>query len=72
MLVEQIKNGCLEIIGKLKKGDIAGAQQLGMRTILVKTGKFREDVFNKSSIKPDHVIESIAHLAKLINNLKIV
>jgi phospholysine phosphohistidine inorganic pyrophosphate phosphatase len=42
-------------------GDIEGAQKAGMRAILVKTGKYREqDV--KGDIKPDVVLDSIANL----------
>ncbi len=43
--------------------DVAGAQRLGMKGILVKTGKYREDVTKASGIMPDLVLESIADLA---------
>ena len=39
--------------------DIGGAQALGMRTILVRTGKFRPQDL-QSPIKPDRIIDSIA------------
>ncbi len=41
--------------------DIGGAQALGMRTILVRTGKFRPRDL-QSPIKPDLIIDSIADL----------
>ena len=44
--------------------DVAGAQKLGMRGILVKTGKYREDLAKNSGVKPDLVLESLAELEK--------
>ena len=42
--------------------DIGGAQAVGMKGILVKTGKYREEFARESEVKPDLVIESIAEL----------
>ena len=42
--------------------DVAGAQKLGMQGILVKTGKYREDLAKSSGVKPDLVLESLADL----------
>jgi HAD superfamily hydrolase (TIGR01458 family) len=39
--------------------DIAGAQRLGMRTALVRTGKFRPDAVEQSGIVPDAILSSI-------------
>jgi HAD superfamily hydrolase (TIGR01458 family) len=46
--------------------DIAGARKIGMRTVLVRTGKFREDTFRSAVIKPTYVIDSIASLKDII------
>ena len=43
--------------------DIGGAQTLGMRGILVKTGKYRADLARGSVVTPDLVLDSIAKLA---------
>jgi phospholysine phosphohistidine inorganic pyrophosphate phosphatase len=43
--------------------DIGGAQAAGLRTILVRTGKFRPQDL-ESTIKPDLIIESIADLLR--------
>jgi len=43
--------------------DIGGAQSAGMRTILVRTGKFRPQDL-ESAIKPDLIIDSIADLLR--------
>ncbi len=44
--------------------DIGGAQRMGMKGILVKTGKYRDDLIRSSGVKPDLVLESIAKLAE--------
>ncbi len=48
---------------------VLGAQQLGMRGCLVKTGKFREAYFMQSGIKPDFLVDSVAQLAAMIKSL---
>ena len=42
--------------------DIGGAQAVGMKGILVKTGKYREEFVAKSGVTPDAVIDSVASL----------
>lgn len=42
-------------------GDIAGAQQLGIRTVLVRTGKFQPSDLERETA-PDAVLDSIANL----------
>lgn len=49
------------MVGDDIEADI-GAQKLGMRTILVRTGKFRPDVLESSSATPDIIVNSIADL----------
>jgi len=46
--------------------DVRGAQAMGMKGILVKTGKYRADLLAGSGITPDLVLESLAELALLI------
>lgn len=43
--------------------DIHGAQEMGMQGILVKTGKYRGEVAERSGVQPDMVLESLADLA---------
>jgi len=50
------------MVGDDIESDIAGAQAHGMRTILVRTGKFRPDDVEATSIRPDGIISSIAQL----------
>lgn len=51
------------MIGDDIESDIVGAQRLGMKTILVKTGKFMPRDLKKG-VKPDIVLDSIADLMK--------
>jgi len=44
--------------------DVGGAQRLGMKGILVKTGKYRDDLAKSSGITPDLTLESLASLAE--------
>ena len=53
------------MIGDDIEGDVCGAKNVGMKSVLVKTGKFREDVLARSKIKPDFIINSIADLPGL-------
>ncbi len=50
------------MVGDDLDSDIAGAQRFGLRTVLVRTGKFRPDEVERSGIAPDVVVSSIAQL----------
>jgi HAD superfamily hydrolase (TIGR01458 family) len=50
------------IVGDDLEADIAGAQKFGMKTVLVRTGKFRPDDLERSAVVPDMVLSSIAVL----------
>ncbi|MBD3332933.1 TIGR01458 family HAD-type hydrolase [candidate division GN15 bacterium] len=50
------------MIGDDITSDVGGAQALGMRGILVRTGKYREDIVSRSDVTPDLVIDSLAKL----------
>jgi HAD superfamily hydrolase (TIGR01458 family) len=50
------------MVGDDIEADIAGAQRFGMRTALVRTGKFRPDDLERSGVAPDIVVNSIAEL----------
>ncbi|HEY1370185.1 MAG TPA: TIGR01458 family HAD-type hydrolase [Gaiellaceae bacterium] len=50
------------MVGDDLDADIAGAQRFGMRTALVRTGKFRPDAVEMSRVRPDAIVSSIAHL----------
>ena len=46
--------------------DIGGANEAGMKSILVRTGKYRQDTLTNSGITPTYIIESFAHLAEIL------
>jgi HAD superfamily hydrolase (TIGR01458 family) len=50
------------MVGDDLETDIAGAQRLGMRTVLVRTGKFRPDAVDKARVQPDGIVSSVGHL----------
>jgi HAD superfamily hydrolase (TIGR01458 family) len=50
------------MVGDDLEADIAGARRFGLRTVLVRTGKFRPDVVERSEVRPDGIISSLAHL----------
>lgn len=54
------------MVGDDIDSDVGGAQQMGMRGCLVKTGKFRESYFAQSDVRPDWVLDSIAALKDCI------
>jgi len=46
--------------------DVAGAQALGMRALMVRTGKFRAEEVEGSEVVPDAVVDSVASLPDLL------
>lgn len=54
------------IVGDDIESDIGGGQSAGLQGILVKTGKYREELVNRSSVRPDALIDSIAALPGLL------
>jgi HAD superfamily hydrolase (TIGR01458 family) len=54
--------GLTWMIGDDLEGDCIGAANHGMRTILVRTGKFRPDEVEASTAQPDAIVSSIAQL----------
>jgi HAD superfamily hydrolase (TIGR01458 family) len=50
------------MVGDDIEADVAGATAFGLRTILVRTGKFREEALDEATVRPDGVIDSIAAL----------
>jgi HAD superfamily hydrolase (TIGR01458 family) len=51
------------MVGDDLDSDIAGAQRFGLKTVLVRTGKFRPDALERSTTVPDAVLSSIAYLS---------
>jgi HAD superfamily hydrolase (TIGR01458 family) len=53
------------VIGDDLESDVGGARAFGMRGVLVRTGKFREEDLARAAIRPDAVVESVAGLPRL-------
>jgi HAD superfamily hydrolase (TIGR01458 family) len=56
----------IAVVGDDLDVDVGGGQALGMRGILVRTGKFREEDVARSPFRADAVIDSIADLPGLL------
>src|SRR3989440_9315487 len=50
------------MVGDDVDADIGGAAAVGLRTVVDRTGKFREEALEEATVKPDGVIDSIAAL----------
>jgi len=55
----------IAVIGDDLDVDVGGGQALGMRGVLVRTGKFREEEVTRSPFRADAIIDSIADLPAL-------
>jgi len=56
------------MVGDDIEADIAGAQKHGMKTVLVRTGKFRPDALERSRVRPDGIVSSIAQLPEWLED----
>ena len=54
------------VVGDDLVGDMGGANNIGMKSVLVKTGKFRKRGAGRPESKPDYIINSIADLPNLL------
>jgi HAD superfamily hydrolase (TIGR01458 family) len=50
------------MVGDDLDGDVLGAQRFGLKTVLVRTGKFRPDELEDAGVIPDGIVSSIAQL----------
>jgi HAD superfamily hydrolase (TIGR01458 family) len=56
------------MVGDDLEHDIAGAQRYGLKTVLVRTGKFRPEQLERSTVVPDAVVSSIAFLPQWLEH----
>ncbi|HEY8118591.1 MAG TPA: TIGR01458 family HAD-type hydrolase [Methylophilaceae bacterium] len=57
------------MVGDDIDSDVGGAQQAGLRAMLVRTGKYRAAYATGSDIKPDMTIDSIADLPAVLGSI---
>jgi HAD superfamily hydrolase (TIGR01458 family) len=60
--------GLTWMVGDDLETDIVGAHRQGMKTLLVRTGKFRPDEVDRSQVQPDGIVSSIAQLPDWLEN----
>jgi HAD superfamily hydrolase (TIGR01458 family) len=60
--------GLTWMVGDDIEDDILGAHNHGLRTVLVRTGKFRPDDVERSQVQPDGIVSSIAQLPDWLEN----
>ena len=53
------------MVGDDIEADVGGAQKAGLRGILVKTGKYRRELVERSEVEPELVLESVADLEQI-------
>ena len=57
------------MVGDDIDADVAGAQRFGLRTALVRTGKFRPDEVERQTARPDVVLSSVADLPRWLEEM---
>jgi HAD superfamily hydrolase (TIGR01458 family) len=63
-----VGTGAAVMVGDDIESDIGGALHAGLDGILVRTGKYREELVRESGIRPTIVVDSIANVPKLLGN----
>ena len=57
------------VVGDDLDGDVGGAFNSKMKSVLVKTGKFLEDNLQRAKVQPDYIINSVADLPALFQSI---
>lgn len=55
------------LVGDDIDSDVGGAQAMGIRGVLVKTGKFRQAYLEKSPVKPDGILATVTDLPRWLD-----
>ena len=58
--------GRVAMVGDDVDNDVLAAQAVGITGVLVRTGKYREDMVARAQGRPDHVVDSIADVPALL------
>jgi HAD superfamily hydrolase (TIGR01458 family) len=57
------------MVGDDIDADVVGAKRFGLRTALVRTGKFRPDEVERRTVRPDVVLSSVADLPRWLEEM---
>jgi HAD superfamily hydrolase (TIGR01458 family) len=55
------------MVGDDIESDVGGAQRAGLAGVLVRTGKFREELVAASTVEPDLILDSVADLSAALD-----
>ena len=55
------------MVGDDIESDVGGAKEAGLTGILVKTGKYREELVKDSTVQPDRVLKSVAEIEEVLD-----
>ncbi len=61
-----VSAGHAAMVGDDVEADVGGAMEAGLAGILVRTGKYREDLVRESGIEPTATVDSIADVPALV------
>jgi ribonucleotide monophosphatase NagD (HAD superfamily) len=54
------------MVGDDVEADVGGALAVGLRAVLVRTGKYRDDAVEASGVTPTEIVASIAEVPALV------
>jgi ribonucleotide monophosphatase NagD (HAD superfamily) len=54
------------MVGDDVEADVGGAIDAGLRGVLVRTGKYREEALASSGVTPTEIVDSIADVPRLL------
>ncbi|MCW3027069.1 MAG: HAD-superfamily subfamily hydrolase like protein [Solirubrobacterales bacterium] len=57
------------MVGDDVEADVGGAMQAGLRGVLVRTGKYRQEALASSGVRPTDILDSIADVPRLLRQL---
>ena len=55
------------MVGDDIESDVGGAKKAGLRGILVKTGKYRRELVERSDVEPDRVLSSVTDIEQILD-----
>jgi HAD superfamily hydrolase (TIGR01458 family) len=58
------------MVGDDVEADVGGAQALGLHGVLVRTGKYRDEWLQRSGVRPDAVLDSVADLPSFLESVE--
>lgn len=57
------------MVGDDLEADVGGALAAGLRGVLVRTGKYRDETLESSSVTPTEIVDSVADVPALMRRM---